>query len=351
VKSAGKTESSAPAKIDKQKVLAMLNGKPQYPSWLREISVTPPKPAEPFWAGRGSLADMQQATGMFYFLANKRVGAPQHPYWLLQLAIALADTNNDSAAFYTAGQVGILSELNPIDESIEPYTKLQDIKLVGATVRGRIFARNGLGGEIPQQFAGLLPSTGYEHALMAEVLAMGGQTDAAKQALEKAYANRRGHIEANWSDVMIGLRVVAIARGLGDDALAQKFSGPFVSQGLDAQKWPHWKAAWSIMKKIEDLSKAGKHPAVTKIKAGTYEGTSNGFDGPIKVAVTVSRGKITGVKVVDVKDGRPRSAVEAIPVRIVQAQSPYVDAVTGATITSEGIVTAVDDALSNAPQE
>jgi len=349
-KSSGKTEP-APAKVDKQKVLAMLNGKPQYPSWLKEISNTPNKPAEPFWTGRASFADMQQTAGQFFFLANQRAGTPQHPYWLLQLAIALADTNNDSAAYYTAGQVGILSELNPIDSSIDPYNKYQDIKFVGSTVRGRILARNGVDDEVLQQFVGMLPTTGYEQALMAEALAMGGHSDAAKQMLEKAYANRRGHIESNWSDTMIGLRVVAIARGLGDDVLTQKYSGPFVSQGYDAQKWPHWKAAWSIMKKIEDLCKAGKHPVVAKIKAGTYEGTSNGFDGPVKVAVTVAKGKITAVKVVEVKDGRPRSAVEVIPVRIVQAQSPFVDAVTGATMTSTGIVTAVDDALSNAPQQ
>lgn len=81
---------------------------------------------------------------------------------------------------------------------------------------------------------------------------------------------------------------------------------------------------------------------------GVYEGSANGMGGALKVAVTVEDGKISGVEVLEHKEtaGISDPAIEQIPQAIVEAQSTDVEAVTGATVTSEAIKEAVAAALS-----
>lgn len=81
---------------------------------------------------------------------------------------------------------------------------------------------------------------------------------------------------------------------------------------------------------------------------GVYEGSANGMGGALKVAVTVEDGKISGVEVLEHKEtaGISDPAIEKIPQAIVEAQSTDVEAVTGATVTSEAIKEAVAAALS-----
>ncbi len=83
---------------------------------------------------------------------------------------------------------------------------------------------------------------------------------------------------------------------------------------------------------------------------GTYEGKSTGHGGIVKVTITVSENEITDL-VVTAKDETPgigSLAVEALPNLILKAQSAEVDTYTGATETSEGIIAATKDALSQA---
>ena len=81
---------------------------------------------------------------------------------------------------------------------------------------------------------------------------------------------------------------------------------------------------------------------------GVYEGSANGMGGAVKVAVTVEDGKISDVEVLEHKEtaGISDPAIEQIPQAIVEAQSTDVEAVTGATVTSEAITEAVAAALS-----
>ncbi len=81
---------------------------------------------------------------------------------------------------------------------------------------------------------------------------------------------------------------------------------------------------------------------------GVYEGSANGMGGAVKVTVTVSGGKITAVEVGEHNEtaGISDPAIEQIPAKIVEAQSADVDAVAGATVTSEAIKEAVKAALS-----
>ena len=83
---------------------------------------------------------------------------------------------------------------------------------------------------------------------------------------------------------------------------------------------------------------------------GTYTGTGEGYGGEITVSVTVSGGQITAIEIVSAPDETPAYLGQATGVieRILARQVPGVDAVSGATFSSEGIMEAVENALSGA---
>lgn len=80
---------------------------------------------------------------------------------------------------------------------------------------------------------------------------------------------------------------------------------------------------------------------------GTYRGEGEGYGGTIEVDVTVDEYGITEVSVVSHNED-PRvagKAIETLPKAILKAQSADVDALSGATMTSDAIVSAVMNAL------
>ena len=83
---------------------------------------------------------------------------------------------------------------------------------------------------------------------------------------------------------------------------------------------------------------------------GTYTGEGKGRNGTITVEVTVKAGKLDAVKVVKHTEtvGISDAAVADFPKASVAAQSTAVDAVAGATMTSEGIRAAVAQAIQKA---
>jgi uncharacterized protein with FMN-binding domain/ferredoxin len=85
-------------------------------------------------------------------------------------------------------------------------------------------------------------------------------------------------------------------------------------------------------------------------KDGTYTGTGNGFRPGLQVSVTIKNNKITSVEVLS-NNETPRYSsqpISVVPQEIVQAQSTSVHAISGATRTSDGIIMAVQNALSKA---
>jgi len=89
-------------------------------------------------------------------------------------------------------------------------------------------------------------------------------------------------------------------------------------------------------------------------KDGTYTGTGQGKGGDITVTLTIASGKITVDSMTGadhettgiggkeaMEDGTYASQIEA-------AQSADIDGVSGATLTSDGVKAAVEDALSQA---
>lgn len=85
-------------------------------------------------------------------------------------------------------------------------------------------------------------------------------------------------------------------------------------------------------------------------KDGTYQGSGTGFGGTVTVQVTIADGKITVVDILDAAGETPAyfASARGVVSRIIAGQTPNVDAVSGATYSSNGIIQAVQNALSKA---
>lgn len=83
---------------------------------------------------------------------------------------------------------------------------------------------------------------------------------------------------------------------------------------------------------------------------GTYTGKGAGINGDIEVEVIVTENEITDVKVLSHNEtpGVGDLALSDIPAGIVEHQSLGIDAIAGATVSSEGILEAVANALEQA---
>lgn len=87
-------------------------------------------------------------------------------------------------------------------------------------------------------------------------------------------------------------------------------------------------------------------------KDGTYEGSAYGFGDLITVSVTLKDGKMTDISVLSA-DGEDKPYYkQAVSVlnEMLNAQSTEVDTVSGATLTADGLIDAVADAMGKAAQ-
>ena len=85
-------------------------------------------------------------------------------------------------------------------------------------------------------------------------------------------------------------------------------------------------------------------------KDGTYTGSGKGFGGTISVKVTVKDGKISAIDVTSASGETASyfSKAKGIIPKMISGQTTNVDAASGATYSSNGIITAVRNALSKA---
>ena len=83
---------------------------------------------------------------------------------------------------------------------------------------------------------------------------------------------------------------------------------------------------------------------------GTWTGTAQGYGGDVTVSVTIANKKITAIEVVSASGETPSffSKAKALIPKIIEAQNPDVDVVSGATYSSNGIINAVKNALTKA---
>lgn len=86
---------------------------------------------------------------------------------------------------------------------------------------------------------------------------------------------------------------------------------------------------------------------------GSYVGTAAGKMGDVTVEVVVSNGAVSAVNVLEHEEtpGLSDAAIAEVPAQIVEKQSVEVDAVAGATVTSEAIMAAAKEALAFAAGE
>ncbi|RBP46924.1 FMN-binding protein [Garciella nitratireducens] len=80
----------------------------------------------------------------------------------------------------------------------------------------------------------------------------------------------------------------------------------------------------------------------------TLEGSAQGYGGEVTVTVVKNGDDIVSVEAVgeNETEGVGSKAIEQLPKKIEEADSPDVDVISGATITSNAIIEAAKDALS-----
>ena len=83
---------------------------------------------------------------------------------------------------------------------------------------------------------------------------------------------------------------------------------------------------------------------------GIYEGTGQGYRGPIRVRLQISPAGIEDIVIISHKEGAypGGAAMEELLEEVLETGSTDLDAVSGATFSSMGFLEAVEDALGQA---
>ncbi len=99
----------------------------------------------------------------------------------------------------------------------------------------------------------------------------------------------------------------------------------------------------SVLQAEQEEEESGYHD-------GTYEGSAYGFGDLITVSVTLKDGRMTDISVLNADGEDKPYYTQSLTVldKMLSTQSTEVDTVSGATLTSEGIIEAVADALGKA---
>ena len=93
--------------------------------------------------------------------------------------------------------------------------------------------------------------------------------------------------------------------------------------------------------------KSTSEDSAITFKAGTYEATAKGHNADLKLSVTVDETSIKEINILEHNEspGISDPAFEKVPNEIIEKQSVNVDSVSGATVSSMAIITAVTEAL------
>ena len=150
-------------------------------------------------------------------------------------------------------------------------------------------------------------------------------------------------------------------QGIGSKAIDQLPDAIVEANGTDGVDATSGATVTSkaIFTAVEDCLKQAAPAADAKgdkaeaagLKDGSYTAEGKGIGGKVPVTVTVKDGKIAEVTVGDNSEtqGMGSKAIDQLPDAIVAANGTEgVDAVSGATVTSKAIFTAVDEALAQA---
>lgn len=88
-------------------------------------------------------------------------------------------------------------------------------------------------------------------------------------------------------------------------------------------------------------------PSASKYIPGNYEARAAGYGGDIMVTVELSENKIEAITAAgpDETQDIGTKAIDSLPTEMVDKQTAQVDVVTGATVTSNGIIDAASTAI------
>lgn len=98
---------------------------------------------------------------------------------------------------------------------------------------------------------------------------------------------------------------------------------------------------------VEGAAPAPPSFSLDGVADGKYTGTAKGFGGDLTVEVTVAGGKMTKVEVVENKETPAKFELTQVVIdKIIETQTVQVDAASGATVSSDAIMKAVTNALT-----
>lgn len=142
------------------------------------------------------------------------------------------------------------------------------------------------------------------------------------------------------------INAVADALGItsdGTESSSATVNGSYSTESSDSSAKSETSSDASTNTDSTDSSTSGK----MNLEDGTYTGIGSGFRGNTEVSVTVSGGKMTDIMVSSYKDDQQffERAQDMVISEIIENQDVNVDAVSGATFSSNGIMEAVANAI------
>ena len=165
----------------------------------------------------------------------------------------------------------------------------------------------------------------------------------------------RAALEANVEKIRMQ-ETVAESKESADNAAENKGSVESIGNGEEksdsALEASGDKASVNSSEGYSDVEAADGNNASDMYKDGEYLGKASAYNGNVEVKVTISGGKMTAIDIVKTKDDEDYffDAQKKVIPEILEKQSTDVDAVAGATTSSEGIAHAVEKALEQAKQ-
>nr|WP_298476288.1 FMN-binding protein [uncultured Oribacterium sp.] len=218
------------------------------------------------------------------------------------------------------------------------FLRIRQYRMQKETREKKVFPLLRIAGILPIVclFLSVFYSAGkYRAALEKNVDKIRAQeTEAESKGSAETEAENKGSVEDTGNGEASGRGEEKIdtsekaAEAAGDKASANSSDGSSDSKGSDAN------------------SASGAY------KDGEYLGKASAYNGNVEVKVTISGGKMTAIDIVKTKDDEDYffDAQKKVIPEILEKQSTDVDAVAGATTSSEGIAHAVQKALEQAKQ-
>ena len=165
----------------------------------------------------------------------------------------------------------------------------------------------------------------------------------------------RAALEANVEKIRMQ-ETVAESKESADNAAENKGSVESIGNGEEksdsALEASGDKASANSTAASSDSKAVDANSASGTYKDGEYFGKASAYNGNVEVKVTISGGKMTAIDIVKTKDDEDYffDAQKKVIPEILEKQSTDVDAVAGATTSSEGIAHAVEKTLEQAKQ-